>query len=168
MHSLVTFMGSRLQGVVDCQKISPKSIFKNHVTLCNYFWTSENGGLSKNSCKQLTQYFVKTETFVLNHILIGWLETLQLGREAQHLLWCSIIRNTKYCVFSVQRTTFPFSFYYGQRKSIQVCGKKTMELWNYIVFFILILTVFDSFIHIFITLYLLHFNHLKEMLIVKN
>lgn len=48
----------------------------------NYFWTSENGGLSKNSCKQLTQYFVKTETFVLNHILIGWLETLRLGTAA--------------------------------------------------------------------------------------
>lgn len=47
-----------------------------------------------------------------------------------------------------------------------ICG--VIKLWDYIVFFILILTVFDSFIHIFITLSLLHFNHLKEMLIVKN
>lgn len=69
-------------------------------------------------------------------------------------------------MYSVQ--LFRFHFIMVKESQYKYVGKKTMELWNYIVFFILILTVFDSFIHIFITLYLLHFNHLKEMLIVKN
>lgn len=66
-------------------------------------------------------------------------------------------------MYSVQ--LFRFHFIMVKESQYKYVEKK---LWNYIVFFILILTVFDSFIHIFITLYLLHFNHLKEMLIVKN